>query len=114
MAHPFDVGELVESLKAVASDVIRQDVTTIRGFSERQLQAMAKQAAWIAESTAKGEIDAELRDFFLDNLEQMAKNFAGTLRGLLAVTIEKVWNAIVTTLWKAIETAAGVALPLPI
>jgi hypothetical protein len=44
----------------------------------------------------------------------MAKNFAGTLRGLLAVTIEKVWNAIVTTLWKAIETAAGVALPLPI
>lgn len=114
MAHPFDIDELVESLKTAASGVIQKDVTTLRGFSERQLQGMAKQAAWIAEATAKGEIDAELRDFFLNNLEDMAKNFANTLRGLLAVTIEKVWNALVTTLWKAIEKAAGVALPIPI
>jgi hypothetical protein len=114
MAHPFDVDDLVEGLKTAASDVLRKDVTTLRGFSERQLQAMAKQAAWIAEATAKGEIDAGLRDFFLDNLEDMARNFANTLRGLLAVTIEKVWNALVTTLWKAIEKAAGVTLPLPL
>lgn len=110
MAHPFDIEELVQSLKAAASDVVQKDVTTLRGFSERQLQGMAKQAAWIAEATAKGEIDANLRDFFLNNLEDMARNFANTLRGLLAVTIEKVWNALVTTLWKAIEKAAGVAL----
>jgi hypothetical protein len=40
-------------------------------------------------------------------------NFAKTLRGLLMVTIEKVWNAIVGVIWKAIETATGIALPIP-
>jgi len=29
------------------------------------------------------------------------------------VTIEKVWNAIVGVIWKAIETATGIALPTP-
>jgi hypothetical protein len=40
-------------------------------------------------------------------------NFVKTLRGLLMVTIEKVWNAIVGVIRKAIATATGIALPTP-
>jgi hypothetical protein len=49
----------------------------------------------------------------LDSLEDMALNFAKTLRGLLMVTIEKVWNAIVGVLWGAISTATGIDLAAP-
>lgn len=59
---------------------------------------------------ASGDIDEDLRDFFLDSLKEMAKNFAKTLAGLAAVTIEKVWNAVVGVLLGAIQTATGIAL----
>jgi hypothetical protein len=114
MAHPIDLNELVASIKQAASDVVQKDITTLSGFAESQVQAMAKQAAWVAEAIAKNELTDELKDFFLDNLKDLARNFAKTLRGLVMVTVEKVWNAVVATLWKAIEKAAGVALPLPI
>lgn len=114
MAHPFDLDEVVGAIKVVVGDILHADVTTWRGFSERQLKAIAKQAAWIAEATVKGELDDEMRDFFLDSLEDMARNFAHTLRGLLIVTVEKVWNAVVGVLWSAIQRAANIALPLPI
>lgn len=103
----IDVQELIAHLKAVASDVIDQDVTELRGFSERQLKALAKQAELIAKGVVTGEIDEDLRDFFLDSLEDMALNFAKTLRGLMMVTIEKVWNALVGVLLGAISGATG-------
>jgi hypothetical protein len=59
-----------------------------------------------------GEITEETRDFFLENLKNMTRNFVKTLRDLIVVEIEKVWNAIVDVLWKAIETATGIALPI--
>jgi hypothetical protein len=31
----------------------------------------------------------------------------------MMVTIEKVWNAIVGVIWKAIETSTGITLPKP-
>jgi hypothetical protein len=63
---------------------------------------------------ASGQITAETRDFFLDSLEDMALNFAKTLRGLLMVTIEKVWNAVVSVIWKAIPSVTGLALSTPL
>ena len=77
---------------------------------------MAKQARWIAEAEARGEFadDPKLRDWFLTNLDDVARNFARTLRGLLAITIEKVWNAVVNVLWQVVEAAAGFRLPRPV
>lgn len=43
----------------------------------------------------------------------MATNFANTLKGLILISIEEVWNAVVNTLWGAISKAAGAALPKP-
>lgn len=109
----IDLDQLMTDMKNAASQVINQDVSVLRGFSERQLKALAKQAELIAKGVVSGDIDDDLRDFFLDSLEDMALNFAKTLRGLLMVTIEKVWNALVGVLWEAISTATGIDLATP-
>ena len=109
----IDVNQLIEDIKNAASQVINQDVTILRGFSERQVKALAKQSELIASGIISGDIDEDLRDFFLDSLEDMALNFAKTLRGLLMVTIEKIWNAIVGVIWNAIESATGIGLSAP-
>jgi predicted membrane chloride channel (bestrophin family) len=111
MPHPFDLGEVVDLARNAIEGIVGRDVRQIRGFSERQLKLLAKQAAWIAEARALGELDDEDYDGFLDRLEQMTRNFAETLRGLLLVTIEKIWNAVVDVLWGAIERVVGVPIP---
>ena len=109
----IDVDQLLANLKTVATGIIQQDVTTIQGYSERQLAAMAQQAKWIAAATLTGELSSDMRDFFLNTLKESAVNFANTLKGLVMITIEKVWNALVGALWTAIGNAIGIALPLP-
>lgn len=109
----LDLDTLVADIKAAASGILKADVATFRGFSERQVKAIAQQAKLIAAGIATGQITEETRDFFLDSLEDMALNFAKTLRGLVLVTVEKVWNAVVGVLWKAISTATGIAIPVP-
>lgn len=113
MARQIDISKLVDEMKAAASEVLNKDVTTFRGFSERQIKAIAQQTKLVAAGIANGQITEETREFFLDSLEDMALNFAKTLRGLLMVTIEKVWNAVVGVIWKAIASATGIALPTP-
>lgn len=106
----LNVNQLVADIKDAASTVISHDVAEIRGFSERQVTALAKQAQLIASAIVDKEIGEDLTDYFLDSLEDMALNFAKTLRGLLAVTIEKVWNAVVGVIWGAIESVTGLPL----
>lgn len=96
--------ELINEIKDVASSVLEKDVATIRGFSERQVKAIGKQTLIIQKGILSGDIDEDLKEFFFDGLEAMALNFVNTLKGILSVTIEKIWNAIVDTLWSAIES----------
>lgn len=96
--------QLITEIKDVASNILEKDVSTVRGFSERQVKAIAKQTLIIQKGILNGDIDEDLKEFFFDGLEAMALNFVNTLKGILSVTIEKVWNAIVDTLWNAIES----------
>ena len=109
----IDAVQLVNDMKNAASQVLKKDVTTLRGFSERQMEAIAQQAAFVGAGIASGDITEATRDFFLDSLEDMALNFIKTLRGLIMVTIERLWNAIVGVIWKAIEAATKISLPIP-
>lgn len=109
----MDVNQLIEDIKTAASAILRKDVSTFRGFSERQVEALAQQTRFVALGIANGEITAETRDFFLDSLEDMALNFAKALRGIVMVTMEKVWNAVVGVLWGAIGKLTGLVLPVP-
>lgn len=109
----ISVNQLISDIKSAATGVLQTDVSTFRGFSERQVEAIAKQAEFVTAGIATGQITAETRDFFLDSIEDMTLSFARSLRGLLMVTIEKLWNAVVGVIWKAINTATGLALPVP-
>ena len=109
--QPINLEDLVEEIKAAATAVLDKDVTTLRGFSDRQVKAIAQQTQLVATGIASGQITEETREFFLDSLEDMALNFAKTLRGLLMVTVEKVWNAVVGVIWKTIDAATGIGMP---
>jgi hypothetical protein len=110
----INLEQLVTDMKTAASGILKADVATFRGFSERQLKAIAQQAKLVATGIATKQITEETEQFFLDGLEDMALSFVRTLRGLLMVTVEKVWNAIVGVLWNAISKAANVVLPVPV
>ena len=116
MPEIIDVDGLIGDIKTAVTDIIHQDVTALSGFQSRQLEKLAMRASLIAEMTVANQIDADLRAFFLDDLARDAKTFAKTVAALVAVTIEKIWNAVVEKIWGAIngaiQTAVG-ALPLP-
>lgn len=110
MSTPIDIAQLVKDMENAVSQILNKDVTTLRGFSERQIKAIAQQSELVARGIATGQITEETREFLLDGIEDMALNFAKTLRGLVMVTIEKVWNAIVGIIWKAMDKATGLNL----
>ncbi len=107
----IDISSLIQQLQTTASQVAQKDITVLQGFSERQIKAIAQQAALVSAGIASGQITEETQEFFLDSLKTMAQSFANTLQGLATVTIEKVWNALVGVLWSAIGTATGISLP---
>lgn len=113
MPHPFDVQALSNSIISELSTLIAEDVTHHVGFAHRQTLALAKQAAWITEATALGELDPEDRDWFLGNLARMTENFARTVAALTILTLEKAWNTVVGILWGAIKGAIGATIPIP-
>lgn len=108
----IDISSLVQQMQSAASQVANKDISVLQGFSDRQIKAIAQQAALVSAGIASGQITEETQEFFLDSLKTMAQSFANTLQGLTTVTIEKVWNAMVGVLWSAIGTATGVSLPV--
>jgi hypothetical protein len=111
MGIPIDISSLMEQMQTAASSVANKDISVLKGFSDRQIKAIALQAQLVAEGIASGQITEETQEFFLDSLKTMTQSFANTLQGLAKVTIEKVWNAMVGVLWGAIGTATGVDIP---
>ena len=114
----INVNQLVKDIQSAASAIISKDVTTLAGFSDRQVLAIGQQAALVATGIATGGITPATQQFFLDSIGTMTQNFLETLEGLLWITIEKIWNAAVNVIWGAINgvlTGAGlVALPIPV
>lgn len=106
----IDIPQLMADMRNAATQVLERDVTTLKGFTHRQMEAIARQAAFVEAGILNGEITEATREFFLDSLKDMVLNFVRTLQGILAVTIEKVWNAIVQVIWQAIEMGTGVVL----
>lgn len=113
MTTPIDIAMLIDDMKNAATAVLSKDVSTLSGFSERQMKAIAQQAELVSIGIASGGITEETREFFLDGLKEMTRNFVMTLSGLVAVTVESVWNAMVGVIWKAIGVATGLDLPMP-
>lgn len=98
-----NVAQIIREIKEVATTILEKDISTVKGFSERQVEALAKQTAIVQQGILNGDIDEDLREFFEQGLKDMARNFVNTLKGILSVTIEKIWNAIVEVVLKAIN-----------
>ncbi len=108
-----DLNQLIADIKTAVSSILEKDISEMRGFSERQVRALAQQTVLVETGILSGDITEETREFFLDSLEQMTLNFVRTLRGLLEITIEKIWNAVVGVLWSAVAASTGLVLPAP-
>ncbi|AUC80951.1 hypothetical protein [Lacinutrix sp. Bg11-31] len=93
---------LIDSIKDAASTILEKDIALVKGFSERQIEAISKQTLIIKAGIATGEIEDDLIAFFLDGLKHMVTNFINTLKGILKVVLEKVWNGIIAVLYEAI------------
>lgn len=112
----INIDQLISDIRTATTPIINKDLATVKGFSERQLKALAQQAAIVSAGIAAGQITEETREFFLQGIEHMTQNFLDTLEGLFMLTIEKLWNAIVGVLWNAINgaiAATGIVLPVP-
>jgi hypothetical protein len=108
----IDISALISEIRDTVSGIVGKDVRTIGGYAEGRLKMLATQAQMVAEGIANGSITEETHDFFLESLKEDARNFARTLQGLALITIEKVWNAVVGVLWKAISSVTGIPLAL--
>ena len=106
----IDVKQLIGDLQSAATGAVSQDVSTLGGFSQDQLEAIAKQAATVADGIRDGSITPDLQNYFLDSLQELTRSFVNVLDGLTAVAAERAWNAMVGVLWGAISKVTGVAL----
>lgn len=109
----FNVNQLLTDIKTAVKLVIDADLDTVQGFSENQLKAIAKQSERVATGIATGKITPETKQFFLDSLKDLVTGFVQTLTGIIAVTIEKVWNAIIGVIWNTISKTIGITLAIP-
>jgi hypothetical protein len=103
----INIQQIISDILNAGSNILKKDISSLRGFEMNQVRALAQHSKLIASGIVTGEINNELKNFFLEGLESMALNFVRTIKGLVEITIEKVWNAIVEVLFKAIEVAAG-------
>lgn len=110
----FDVGAVVAQIKTEATGILSKNIQLVEGFSEQQLEAMAAQAALIADGILTGRIRPALRDYFLDQLKQSAANLLRVLVGVALVTLERLWNAVVGALWGALSRATGIGFIAPL
>ena len=104
------VDRLIDDILQAASKAANKDITTLEGFSATQLRGLATQAAWIAAARASGELDDGLYEYFVGNLQRTAVNFTAVLRGLSDLVAEKVLNAVIKVLTKALFDAIGLGV----
>ena len=64
MPTQIDISELANNMKNAASSVLHKDVSTLRGFSDRQIKAIAQQTELVVMGIASGQITEETENSF--------------------------------------------------
>jgi hypothetical protein len=109
-------GDIFDAVKTAASGIVQQDVTTLSPFVQDQLKRIEQNGILFAQMELAGEFidDPDRRREYLGIVEDLARNFVNTVRALIVVEIEKLWNAVVKVLWDVLDKATGLALPRPL
>ena len=113
MATPFDVNQVINTITTDLSGMLNKDITAFQGFAEDQLNRLAQRAARLSARVAAGQIDEDLANIFAGEIAADAKTFAEVTAALVALEIEKVWNAVVNAIWGAINAAISGAINSP-
>jgi len=112
-----ELNDIIKELKNGASEIVKaaaeigkDSIENIEGFSKRQLEGLANHSLLIGNGVINGDLTQEDAKGEFERLKDLTKNFVNTLIGLLAVTIEKILNAIVKILSGVISSIAGLIL----
>lgn len=106
----IDVDKLVKDSIATATSVAQTDITMVKGFARSQFLAIAENAAGIAADFLAGLLTKEEADLLIGRIPKLVQATINTLRGLALVTIEKIWNAVASTVQEAIKAAIKAAV----
>ncbi len=101
--------ELFSQILKKLSEILRESQESLTHYSKRQLELLSQKAIWLASSRATGDLknNDKLFEHFEDNLKESAHNFAKTIALHTIATLQKAWNAIVGTLWDAMDMILG-------
>jgi hypothetical protein len=104
-----DVNSIVEQIKTAVGDILKT-TAEIGKDSIDQLEGIARQTELIGKGMLIGDLTKEEGKEEFENVKEISKNFVNTLVGLVAITIEKIWNTIVKILSGVIQSIAGIIL----
>ena len=105
--NPATRAELLLALRDAAHAVLDVELERLRGFAAAQLEALAQQALYVGAGVGDGTIDEPMRRYFLDALREMTRSFVNTLLGLAEIVAERLYNALLDVMWRAIAALAG-------
>jgi len=106
----IDIGKLVNDSIAAASAATGDDITKMQGFAKSQFEAIAQNAAGIAEDRLAGKLSKEEFEILMDGIPDLVKNTANCLKGLALIAAEKAWNAIAKTVQDTVSGAVKAAI----
>jgi hypothetical protein len=101
----FDIDKVVNASIAAATNAAQKDVTQIAGFARSQFQAIAENAAGIVADRLAGKLTEAEADLLIKRIPKLVQATINTLQGLAVITLEKVWNAVATTVQDAAKLA---------
>jgi hypothetical protein len=111
-----NVDQLMKDMIGAVSGIANKDLSVVKGLWKSQVEKIAQQTVWFAEADKMRMFknNKPLRDHFLKGIDDVARLCAQTLQAIIVVTVEKIWNTLVDTVWTALGKAVGFALPRPI
>ena len=94
--------KIVGGIKEISSSILEKDITIVKGFSQRQIENLAKQTFVVKTNIASGKYSEKQMKYFLNELKIMTQAFVDSLIGIIKVTIEKLWNVLVRFLYEVL------------
>ncbi|MGZ2257444.1 hypothetical protein [Roseobacter sp. A03A-229] len=111
--------EVADDIYSKIKESLESDWNTLSSFHKSQGKKLARQAALLAQLKLSNEVpqDDPVFGTLIEQFEDATKNFAQAVANLTILTLQNAWNAIVDTLWGAVNellSGAGLGLlPIP-
>ena len=115
----IELDEIADDIYSKVKESLENDWNTLSTFHRSQGKKLAGQPKITAKIGLCGELpkDDPIFETLNEQFEDAARNFAQAVANLTLLTLQNAWNAIVNTLWGAVNeliSGAGLGLlPIP-